>query len=178
MNRKVIFSSLVLALSTLSVSAYAKGPGHHADMPPPIDLAAADTNGDGKISADEWTAARTTEFTALDTDASGDLTLAEVEAGLAKRIADHFTSLDADSSAQLSLAEFVGSKTGKAATMATRVFDLADKDNTDSLSADEFTALAPGAGAAIHHFAHLDQDANNLVSKDEFLTPPKKGRGK
>lgn len=85
-------------------------------------IAKYDVDGNGVLDATERAAMEaaleaehlaelTAKFTALDTDASGDLSLTEFSAGApsgatAARIQEHFTKLDTDKSGGISLAEF------------------------------------------------------------------------
>lgn len=169
-TRKLILTSMILGLSTFTLQSYAAPP-----MLPPMDFVMpTDTNGDGKISPSEWTATRTNEFATIDTNNSGDLTLAEFNAYTLSQQATKLTNLDTDSNGQLSLTEFIGNKTGDFATLMAETFHLADSDNNDVLSATEFESLSPSMGDVIRHFAILDQNYDLVVSQSEYVSPPKR----
>jgi hypothetical protein len=76
------------ALAALALLAACQPtPPSRAPLPPVA--AAADLDGDGVLSADEWDAAGDALYDALDADRSGDLTYAEIRAGEARlRAAD------------------------------------------------------------------------------------------
>lgn len=163
MTRAFLLGSLLLALST---PALAK-PGHF--LPESYDL-----DSDGKITKSEIRTARTTEFTAIDSNSDGYASLAELQTWLTAKQTSDFNSLDSDSSGALSQSEFVADSTDQRLAAATEVFKLADSNGDSTLSADEFKALHPVIHASIHQFVHLDSDRDLQISQTEYLTPPKK----
>lgn len=135
-----------------------------------------DSNGDGTVTMDEVQASRTAEFAAIDSNGDGYAGLAEFIAWGETQQAAQFNTLDTDQNGALSETEFVGSKTGRHATMASEIFKLADSDGSASLSPAEFQVLDPVSARAIQGFAHMDTDNDLKVSKTEYLTVPA-GRG-
>jgi len=176
-------SAVIASLLTLAPQAYA---APHGDMRLPFDgnnadPAKIDTNSDGKISATEMTAARTTEYATINTDSSNDITFAEFHTYVTKQQTAKLTSLDSNNSGTLSLEEVVAGITDtNAISVTTEVFDLADSDNNNELSAAEFNVLLPNVGGAIQHFAMLDQNHDLVISQEEYLGTAQKptlGRG-
>lgn len=172
---KLLISGVMFGLSSLFSQSYAALPPM---LPPmnffePTAITTFDKNGDGKVSPSEWTAARTAEFATIDTNNSGDLTLAELDAHTSKQAAK-LINLDTDSNGQLSLAEFVSDKTGDLANVITEIFHLADSDVNDVLNATELALLSPSSGDVIRYFAMLDQNYDLVVSQSEYVSPPPK----
>ena len=86
------------------------GPADGAGMGPgPMgpDFATLDTDGDGRITAEEVTVWRTAQFSAADANGDGKLTLREAERYPA--IAEHFSQFDRDKNGSLSREEFAQS---------------------------------------------------------------------
>jgi len=164
--RNLMTAGLLLALSAPAVLAKPdKGP----HFPPEYDL-----NGDGSVTSDEVTTARTAEFTAMDTDASGYASIAEIEAWLTAKQTERFTALDSDESSALSQAEFVGSATGKQARRAAKAFKIGDTDQNGELSSAEFAALRPVSQDLIRLLAAVDTDDDDQISLAEYLAEPAK----
>ena len=162
--------ALAIALAGSAVIADAKdksapGPGPMGMMHPAFDFAAADTNKDGKISADEFAAYRATTAVALDADKDGKLSVAELTAmdtkdtpadALAKATA-MVKNFDTDGDGKLSAAELL--------TMPQGYFDMADTNKDGVVDQAEADAMAkmmmhgPGGKQGKHHKGTGDQPA-------------------
>lgn len=167
LHRTSLGAALILALSA---SAALASPGAGPRFP-----ASYDQDGNGRVTLAEIQAARTAEFTAIDTDNDGYASPAEAKAWLATRQTSDYTALDKDASGSVSQAEFVGSATGQALKGAKEAFALADTSGDSALSQDEFSALHPVLPEAVHLFLDLDADYDLQVSEDEYLTLPGPG---
>lgn len=88
---------------------------------------AADGNGDRSLSAAE-------------VDAVQKRSAAEATAEIAKRIQDEFTRLDADRNGQLSLAEFKAGAPGPRVTPASEIIQQLDTNKDGRIGQDEFKA--------------------------------------
>jgi Ca2+-binding EF-hand superfamily protein len=98
-----------------------------------------DADGNGEVTAEELTDARSRQFERTDTDGDGVVTLAELEA------------------VQARIARFVD-LAGAAPTERIR---RQDKNGDGTLSAEEFVALPP-------FFALIDADGNGAISRAEL----------
>lgn len=164
--RNLIVAGLLLALSAPAAFAQPdKGP----HFPPEYDL-----NGDGTIASGEVTAARTAELTAMDTDASGYASIAEIQVWLTAKQTERFTALDTDQSGVLSQTEFVGSATGKQARKAAKAFKIGDTDQNGELSQAEFVALRPVSQELVRMLTALDTNDDDQISLAEYLAEPAK----
>lgn len=162
-------TGLLLALACAATAASAQ--------PGPRWPASYDLDGNGKITKAEVQTARAAEFAAIDTDASGYASFAEVGTWLDAKQATDFTALDTDGSGSLSQAEFAAGKTGRDLSAATETFKLADTDGDSALSSGESKALRPTLPEAVRLFVTLDSDSDLQISQAEYLTPPKPGKG-
>lgn len=192
---KLIILSLLLATS-VSVQARgpshfggtdaATGPGHFGGQGP---VAAPgfnyDTNNDGEVTPDEIIAARTSVFTAINSDTTdAGITFAEFSAWLSKKNSDAFTNLDNNPvDGIVSLDEYLAKKSIRKQDYLTRVFNLANTATVtpdpsavppvvDGLDATEFAVLGPQTGAVIRRFAALDANGDGVISIDEYLAAP------
>lgn len=107
------------------------------------DFAALDSNGDGKVTADEVTVLRQTQFAAADANGDGKLEAAEVTVWIEARRAE------------------------REATMAARMIDRMDQDGDDALSLVEL----PGADMA-NRLGWLDRNADGAIDAEEFAAVP------
>lgn len=164
--RKPLFIALAFALA--SGAAFAKRGPHWPSS--------YDANGDGQITQAEVQTARTTEFTAIDTDSDGYAKLAELQTWLANKQTTDYNALNTDGGT-LSQTEFAGDRADAALTISNEIFTLADTDGDGGLSLDEFKALRPVFAESIHHFVMMDADHDGKISLSEYTTPPKRGKG-
>ncbi len=104
----------VLAAPALTASAQELNTGH---------LAAIDTNGDGGVSMEEFSAAMGAAFVRLDANSDGSLTLEEAGGIISP---EQFAAADADSNGGLSRAEYDAQVAADFAT--------ADKDASGALN--------------------------------------------
>ncbi len=183
--------SLTIAIALASGASYARGGfggmmdgggallDHHAQM---IDvLAKYDSNGDGRLSGDEIAAAQTAEFTRADSDASGSLSLGELQAMHTQRRADalvaRFAVLDADANGSISQTELQAMHPLTDSAVSAAVFKLADTDASGGLNQAELQGLEDNKGAW-WGFASLDDNADGAISQAEFLAAqPQRGMG-
>jgi len=97
-----------------------------------------DTDGDGKVSKEEITVARTAKFQEADANSDGQLTQAELEAFKAaekerreaERKKKKFEALDADGNGSASLEEFLAARP--------EAFDRMDRNDDGFLSEDDY----------------------------------------
>ena len=120
------------ALAISAVDASAK-PGEHKRP----NFSEMDADGSGEITLDELQARMQARFDAADTDNDGALSQAEVEAAAVertkKRVAKMFERRDADGDGSLSLEESQGRRD------PARFFARMDADNSGGISEEEFT---------------------------------------
>lgn len=139
------FVVCLAAISAVVLPASAQPPG-----PPRPAFDGADTNGDGQITADEFSQNQAKRFKSLDVDGDGFLTPADRARAGAARLAGRrgqgaaapnggelLARLDTDGDKKVSQAEF------NAATQAR--FTQADTDHNAVVSLAELQALAPVA---------------------------------
>lgn len=137
----------------------------------------ADSDGDGSLSLDEFSAAGPAKdagsanaaakadkaaklFKALDTDGDGQVSQSEMEALTSKL----------SSSTQSSLISLQQSDQGSSDPLSS-LLSKADTDGDGSLSLDEFTAAKPKGASdenAAKVFADMDKDGDGKVSSDEI----------
>ncbi|MEN8895138.1 MAG: calcium-binding protein [Yoonia sp.] len=112
---------------------------------------------------------QTFDFATLDTDQSGTLTVAEIEAAGAAR----FAAMDTDGNGGLSAAELAaeGAKEKRIAKMIERM----DENEDGELQADELRQRVPDAERMISRF---DTDEDGEISKDEFDAAAEKRGGR
>ena len=154
-------------------------------------IAKYDTNGDGVLNATERAAMQAdleaqhvaelkAKFTALDTDISGGLSLAEFTVGAPTgatpaQVQAAFNRLDKNKDSSISLDEFLAPHVDKPDRRLADLkakFTQLDTDASSGLSLAEFTAGAP-AGATADKiqaaFTRFDTNADSSISLDEFV---------
>lgn len=154
-------------------------------------IAKYDTNGDGVLNATERAAMQAdleaqklaelkAKFTALDTDISGGLSLAEFTAGAptgatTAQIQAAFKRLDKNNDSSISLDEFIAPHVDRAADHLAELkakFTALDTDSSGGLSLAEFTAGAPTGATADKiqaAFTRIDSNSDGSISLDEFV---------
>lgn len=132
---------LVAALLTAAAPAIAADP---APVRPPALFATLDTDGDGKLTAQELHAAREQQIERFDGDRDGRLSAAEYQAWwldvAQPRLARQFRADDGDKDGEITLEELV--------ERSTALLRRRDADRDGALSADEWRPRrrAPEAG--------------------------------
>jgi Ca2+-binding EF-hand superfamily protein len=142
---KTTLSTCLVALSLLAGTAMAEDPPR-ADAP--HDVMKADTDGDGRISRAEATAAQ------------------------AQRSSDWFDKLDLNKDGYVTKDEMQQSRENFRAGMKEKMderFKEADTNGDGQLSLDEVQAKMPRLA---EHFTALDTDKNGLLSKEELANGP------
>ena len=138
---KVLTGALILALTAtaLPLAAQDRGDGPRGPRGPMFDFSAADTDGDGKVTQDEMTAARAARFAEADTNGDGVLSVEELvaraEAQRAQRMNDRMQGM----------------------------IERMDTDGDGMLSAEE---MDPPRSAMM--FSRLDRDDDGAISEDEL----------
>lgn len=135
MKRSVLIAALLIGLVPL-------GAAQARDLPGQCILQRIDTNGDGVISKDEMTAVRERVFKRLDRNGDGIIDEKEIasarqaikdRAEVAQaRLGNRWRRMDANGDGKVSEQEFASSMP---------LFDLADRDGDDKLSADEIASV-------------------------------------
>lgn len=188
-----LLSLVALAQTATSAADYTGSRGGHFAHA----LKKLDTDGDGRISLDEYLAGATTRFKAVDTNNSGSVTAAQLASSpqalahnqrVAKMLVRH---LDSTNKGYVTADDFVAA--------AQKRFAAIDTQGTGKLTLAEFSAARPGrrehaafgaqppAGAsttagthagwhqkfAQAEFAKLDTNADGVVTQDEFVAAAK-----
>lgn len=159
-------AALAAALTFAGIAAQAAD--SKSDAPGQRWFASLDTNGDGRITLDEYLAAETKRFAALDVQHRGaidavDIGSAPIVAHRVDRRADGLVRrLDANGDGHIGTAEAIGA--------ADRRFDKLDADHDGRLTAAE---LAPRGGRRGVAFAELsldkvDTNHDGAVDRTEF----------
>ncbi|WP_192253943.1 EF-hand domain-containing protein [Mesorhizobium caraganae] len=129
MKRSVLIAALLIGLVPL-------GAAQARDLPGQRILQRIDTNGDGVISKDEMTAVRERVFKRLDRNGDGIIDEKEIASARAEvaqaRLGNRWRRMDANGDGKVSEQEFASSMP---------LFDLADRDGDDKLSADEIASV-------------------------------------
>lgn len=151
MTRKLtltLASALAMALVAGAVQAQDRAPRGPGMFP---DFATLDTDGDGKISREEFDAPRQARIKALDPDGDGVITLEEMKTRMgeearkraeaqAERI---FARIDADGDGKISAAEALAANShGRPGPDLGRVFERLDGDKDGAISKEEFDRAA------------------------------------
>jgi len=172
-----LFAGLAASTPSLAGPGGPGGPGGPFGIvelligPPGVD-----SDGDGRITPKEIKAARASEFkTAAGED--GYISLAELKALKATKAAARFTALDTDANGQLTESEFTANRTERGAVVAKNLFKIGDTNADGNLSNKEFATLAQSILNPIMPFAMMDADGDGRLSEDEFTAPPPRGPG-
>src|SRR5579885_415517 len=164
-----------LPVAVLSVCTFAQNAPGAGTQPSMFEhmLQKMDTNGDGRISLDEYLAAAKTKFQALDAVNKGSIDAATIAASpAAERRLEHRAEfmvkhLDTAGNGYVTEDDVVAA--------AKRRFARLDKDGDGKLTPDELTASRFGAGNshredfAQKRFARLDANHDGVVTQDEFV---------
>jgi Ca2+-binding EF-hand superfamily protein len=135
----------ILALLVMSGACYAKAPQHNRQGPPPRpNFEAIDTNSDGVITFDEFSAQTPPPRPDFDAETI-------------------FNQIDADGDSQITAAEFDQFKPGQLPT-----FSSLDKDENGELSQTELSRFPAPFGDTQTLFYRLDIDGSNGISESEF----------
>ena len=157
------------------------GPGGpHGVLDLLIGRPGVDSDGDGRITPKERKAARAADFKTIAGE-DGYISLQELKDWKIARTTARFSALDTDANGQLSVAEFTADRTERAAVVAKNLFNIGDTNTDGNLSSEEFQALAQAILNPIVPFAMMDADDDGKLSETEFTTPPRgpgrKGKG-
>jgi|GEM_PF-2510793 len=157
------------------------GPGGpHGVLDLLIGRPGVDSDGDGRITPKERKAARAADFKTIAGE-DGYISLQELKDWKISKTTARFSALDTDANGQLSLAEFTADRTERAAVIAKNLFNIGDTNTDGSLSSEEFQTLAQAILNPIVPFAAMDADSDGKLSEAEFTTPPRgpgrKGKG-
>ncbi|MCA8879227.1 MAG: calcium-binding protein [Rhodobacteraceae bacterium] len=149
MTKSASIAALILALApALAIAGPGMGRDGQAGMDgvgPLPDFAVLDMNGDGTVTAEEFTAWRQNQFAAADADGNGTLSAEETAAWIEARMAERearmaqmmIARLDADKDGALSLSELPG------ANMGNRLAWM-DQNGDGSIDAQEFADASRG----------------------------------
>lgn len=156
-HKKVGLGIVALALALAGSAAVAdKGGmnmpgmgGHMGMMRPMFDFAAADANKDGKVTPEEFTAARAAMVAGIDTDKDGKLSVDELAAM-------HLKAMQA-----------------AAKDMATRMVAALDTDGDGKLSAAEMAAMPVPPDA----FQRADTNKDGMIDQAEADAMAQRGPG-
>lgn len=114
---------------------------------------------------------QTFDFATLDTDQSGTLTVAEIEAAGAAR----FAAMDTDGNGGLSAAELAAAREGAKEKRIAKMIERMDESEDGELQADELWQRVPDAERMISRF---DTDEDGEISKEEFDAAAEKRGGR
>lgn len=107
------------------------------------------------------------DFATLDTDQSGTLSAAEIEAAGAAR----FAAMDTDGNGGLSAAELAAVREGAKEERIAKMIERMDENDDGEIQADEMRQRAPDAERMI---SRLDSDEDGEISQEEFDEMAKK----
>ena len=144
--------------STVLIAAIAAG----------LTLTAMDVSANGRGQDRE-----AMDFATLDTDGSGTLTVAEIEAAGQAR----FDAMDTDNSGGISADEMMAARDCEKTKRAERMISKMDKNEDGELQADEMQRRGPSAERML---SHIDTDEDGEISQEEFDAAGEKrgGRGR
>lgn len=154
MKKQLVLATLIASLGATAVLAdNGRGAGGRdgRGMPEFSDM---DTNGDGAVTLAEINAIPATRFAAADADGNGTLSVEEVTAMIEARASD------------------------KAADYAERMISRMDDDKDGVLSVEEMSPAS--TRGAERMFSHIDADSDGNITQAEFDDAKEKrgGRGK
>jgi Ca2+-binding EF-hand superfamily protein len=173
-----------LSLTILAHAHDAAEPGAHASMSEHM-LKSMDSNGDGRISRDEYLAAAATHFQAIDAQHKGRVDATDIASSPAalERI-DHRAQamvdrLDQNGAGYVTSDEFVAA--------AQKRFARMDRNGDGKLTPDEMTTERRHGGhdgaddkagkhaqAAQQRFARIDANGDGMVTPDEYVAAARK----
>lgn len=139
MDRKVMMTAFVFGAAAAAV--WAQGTGQNVD---PVDheLKMMDTDGDGKVSAEEHATGVRRMFESMDADHDGKVTAAEMDEAHAR---------------------MAGGKPAAGEMSAAEKIKVLDTDGDGALSAAEHTSGAKGM------FERQDADKDGFLSREELV---------
>jgi Ca2+-binding EF-hand superfamily protein len=159
--KKAIVITLITTLTGIS-AAVAQGPHKERGARGEGHFARLDTDGDGRITRDEWTAAKLDRFEAADLDGDGRVTPEEMrEVGQAWK-AKIAAKRQADGEGSDRATERRHHRRGHHAKMGKLIFKRLDANQDGAISRDEAQA------AANRFFDKLDADGDGALTQEEM----------